>query len=404
MAKQIDLNNYEILDLLWAKEYSLLFIENYKGMSNEKYLSLIGENKERVFIGYKSLFNDDAYICNHKSPFENIFFHTLSVKDLKKNETVYGISNLDNLIDSIDSINEETEKDMHLKETEDFIELKVFFLKLLIKNKEHSILTLPQLKYNLEYIDKEKRIIKDGLRNFVEDCPVKKSLLDNLDDFLNRLFDHSKKQFKKELFKVDFENNYFDAVIQSLLYDYRELEKKVFNEKNSYFTPVTKLLRLKYINLFQWIVSNFSFYLDKEMKRKLEIEIFPRDYISTFKITRIKNIHLKVLTNINKLSLRLIEKGYIDKEDSERFKMLFKEKKQIDGLINWKKNIGTLFTFVKMLSEEGIIESTNIWEITARYVKVQNVPISTKKLRDSKYSKSIKTISELKDIIKCLNK
>ncbi|MBS9767457.1 MAG: hypothetical protein KGV44_07945 [Flavobacteriaceae bacterium] len=409
MAKQIDSKNYEILDLIRKGGHSSLFIENYKGMSNEDYL-LQSKFPKDFYIDIQDEIQKKPQLLQSlldhklKHPFEGIFLYTLSVKDLRDNKNTYDSTKLDNLICSIKSINNKKNIDVPLTETENFIELKLLFFEKLTKNPFPFISNFSELKYNLECFETKKIVTEEGVNSLINKSPNKKSFLDILDIFLDDFFDNAKKNFKKELFKVDFENNYFDSAIQSLLENYRELEKKIFNEKNSYFAPATKLFRLKYINLFQWIISNFSFYLDKEMKRKLEIEIFPRDYIPTFKITKIKNIHLKVLTNINKLSSRLIEKGYIDKEDSERFKTLFKEKNRIDGLINWKKNIGTLFTFIKMLSDEGIIESTNIWEITARYVKVQNVPISTKKLRDSKYSKATKTISELQGIIECLNK
>ncbi len=396
---KIDLGNYEVLDLLNSNRYSLFFLENYKPMSNDEYLNLTDETT----IHYrKEIYNLKApYFENIKHPFEQIFKYTLSFEEIKGFHKLNLQSNKENIQEEIEKIYKATNPNTNyiklIPDNENFIELKMLLFGNILEKPNIDYKTFLRLKYNLQYFKKEKNVNDEGIYHAIENKFVEESFLGYIENFFNDIFNKSKKQFKEELFKVYLENEYFDAVLNELLTDYRNLEKRLFKEGNGYFVPVIRLFRLKYINLFQWIISNFNFYLDKQTKKSLEIEVSPRDYITTFKLNSKKR--LKVLTNLNKVIIKLVDKGYIDKENSERFKMLFQDKNKIDGLINWEKNIGTLYTFIKMLSDEGVIESSNIWEITARYIKVKNNVISTKKLRDSKYSKSSITISELTNII-----
>ncbi len=399
--QHIDLLNYQVVDFLDKENYSLIFYKCFTGIDNEEYLN--GFDDKEYYIGLH-----DLKVERIKMAWAHQKFILYPFKPLKY--LMWSISELENNILSqrqfheIESIKELLTGSLQLhklviEKSENFAILKNELLKLQLSSNRENASEIPLLRNNLKFIKEYKTYnqnnIPDSIRYDYYQAPQEKSFLNYLNEFLSLEFTTCKNQFNQELLFAQRDYDYFDEVLKHLLEDYKIFQKLLYKEKG-YFVPAIKEFQSHYIQLFKWLLSDFSFYLDRKHKKELEQEVAPRNYLNTFDIVYTNRIYQK--QRFKKFANALIQLGYIDEADTERLKQLFGNNRSVDGLINWTQNIGTLYTFIKILSDKGIIKSKNIWEITARYIKVQDKIITTKQLRDSKFSQNSNRVKELQKI------
>ncbi|MCB9202189.1 MAG: hypothetical protein H6604_03950 [Flavobacteriales bacterium] len=415
----IDLENYQIIDFLDKEKYSLSFYKYYEGINNSDYIQDIKEKEHfKQLNQYKVLKIIPSLLSNHfvLHPFQWINFLMLSLNEIENNPTAKNYHQ--------ENINFEMGLGIsNLREDEYFTIPKSLFLELLTKPLKENFPKTPIsiLQNNLKYIEEFDNSYLEGKAESVfrehYRPPVEKSFIDYFSEYLTKTFNDCKNNFKQELLFAQRDYDYFDEVIKYVLEDYRKFQK-LLNLEKGYFIPAIKEFQSYYIDLFKWLLSDFSYYLDREYKKDLEREVSPRDYIDTFNITYTNRIYKK--ERFKKFADALVQHDYIDEFDTERLRQLFGNNRSVDGIINWKKSIGTLYTFIKILSDKEIIkpkistyddkptkdtnkrDNYHKWKIVARYIKVQNKIISTNQLRDSKFSKNTKTVEELQNIVNLL--
>jgi hypothetical protein len=266
---------------------------------------------------------------------------------------------------------------LSIQADESFAIIKYIFNEQLITNRENDFDDLNQLQEDLIF----------GAENT--------SFLSFFSNYLKSIIDLYIGYFKNELFNVGDEFGYFDKIVTELINDFIHLEKLLYAD-DSYFLPIIREFRLQYSNLLKWIFTDFSFYLTKENKSEIEKLIFPRENIKTFTIIE-KSFNINHYANIVG---QLKEDGFVaENTKGKDLKDVFSGTRNVNGIINWTKGIGTLNKFIELLKQERVIEEANVWEISSRYFYVRGKKISTKQLRDATPSKDNNTIGKLKKIV-----
>jgi len=406
--QQIDFNNYQTLELLNSGDYSITFFKYFKGMRNADYLKGVGTNhKNYITKTATHTVNIIKSEIKHKQvkehPFSNIQNLMLSYNELQSGwqtgNYIYEINSINNIIKE-----DLGYENMSISKSEKFANPKSEFLKLLVQNYGEHNKNLITLKNNLQYVEVyDNSYIQNSKESIYADfyqSPLEKSYESIFKNRISIEFNRSKELFGQELNRIAHTYDYFDDVFSKLLSDFKHLQK-ILNREEGYFVPIIKEFKHQFLGLLRWLYKEYDYLLTKENKKTLELELSPREYITTYKIQNEKRLHNHRFTNFASL---LVSQGYIDNIDIEKFRQVLGNNRSVDGLINWKKSIGTLYTFISIMSasKNKVIISKNKWEIGSRYFMVEGKAISTSQLRDSKFSTNRKVVSELESIVQNL--
>lgn len=250
---------------------------------------------------------------------------------------------------------------------------------------------------------KDLKILKVNKNGEIE----MKSFFAEINNKIKIVYNESIVQFRHEYIICNDKSRYVNRLLLLIILDFEMLNDALRKDENV-FTRFGYLIKEQYINFLEFLYTRFNDFISDDNFITVKAIIYPSEKVyrsfafKKFLTPEARDVVIKSIYD------KLSEYGYIHTSTKlEQIDDLFKNKRRTFTKIIWTENLTTLFTFVKIMLNNNLVEDchNNHWKIVCDYFVLTNdSDFSVDEIKSKKLSTNFQVRTNIESCFATLEK